>query len=47
MLNVKISRRSLCKYLSGEALFWYFACLASKIEPKLPFNLIFKENEGR
>ena len=39
--------RSLCKYLSSEALFLNFAYVASKIEPKFPFNLIFKENEGR
>ena len=33
--------------MCGEALFMYFTYVAVKIEPKLPFNLIFKETEGQ
>ena len=45
--HIKILKRSLCNYLCGEALFMYFTYVAAKIEPKLRFNLIFKETEGR
>ena len=31
----------------GEALFLHFTYVASKIEPKLPFSLFFKEIEVR